>query len=152
MHPLHSAAILHLLSWLLLLFSGVLELHDRQEMPPKDYSNQTCEIPEIAPQALPLPVSLHHHTAPRTVQRTQASHFYTVPIASLLLAIHSNDPDHPPVQAILLLTARIGHRPLPQLQFSRPLDSPGKPSSLLARTSGVLTNHAELGAPSLQSI
>lgn len=118
MHLLHSAAILHLLSWLLLLFSGVLELDDRQEMPPKDYSDQTCEIPEIAPQALPLPVSLHHHTAPRTVQRTQASHFHTVPIASLLLAVHSNDPDHPLVQAILVLTPRIDHRPLPQLQFS----------------------------------
>lgn len=118
MHLLHSAAILHLLSWLLLLFSGVLELHDRQEMPPKDYSDQTCEIPEIAPQALPLPVSLHHHTAPRTVQRTQAGDFYTVPVASLLFAVHSNDPDHPLVQAILLLIPWIGHRPLPWLQFS----------------------------------
>lgn len=109
MHLLHSAAILHLLSWLLLLFLGVLELHDMQEMPPKDYSDQTCEIPEIAPQALPLPVSLHHHTAPRTEQRTQASHFQTVPIASLLLAAHGNDPDHPLAQAILLLMPRIGH-------------------------------------------
>lgn len=118
MHPLHSAAILHLLSWLLLLFSGVLELHDRQETPPKDYSDQTCETPEIAPQVLPLPVSLHHHTAPRTAQRTQASYFHTVPIASLLLAVHSNDPDHPPVQAILLLMPWTGHQPLPQFQFS----------------------------------
>ena len=118
MHPLHSSAILHLLSLLLLLFSVVLELHDRQEMPPKDYSDQTCEIPEIAPQALPLPVSLHHHTAPRTVQRTQVSRFHTVPIAPLLFAVHSNDPDHPLVQAILLLMPWIGHRPLPQLQFS----------------------------------
>lgn len=56
MHPLHSAAISHLLSWLLLLFSGVLEPHDRQETPPRDYSDQTCEIPELAPQAPPLPV------------------------------------------------------------------------------------------------
>lgn len=114
MHLLHSAAILHLLSWLLLLFSGSLELDDRQETPPKDYSDQICETPELAPQALPLPVSLHRHTAPRIVQRTQASHFHAVPTASLLLAVHSNDPHHPPVKGILLLMPWIGHRLLPQ--------------------------------------
>lgn len=84
MHLLHSVAILHLLSWLQLLFSGFLALGDRQEMPPKDCSDQTCGIPGIAPQALPLLVSPHHHTAPRRVQRTQASYFHRVLIAPLL--------------------------------------------------------------------
>lgn len=96
MHPLHSAVILHLPSWLQLLFSGVLEVHDKQEMPPKGYSDQTCETPEIAPQVLPLPVSLHRHTAPRAEQRTVV--FIQPQVPPLSLDVNSNDQDHPSVQ------------------------------------------------------
>lgn len=162
MHLLHSDVILHLLSWLLLLFSGVLELHDRQEMSPKDYSDQTCEIPEIVPQVLPLPVSLHHHTAPRTVQRTQTGHFHTALMPPPLVDVHSNDPDHPPVRVTPVLMPRIGLRSLSQLQCSSFLNkSPPdatktsalskNSSSLLPSTPHVLANQPELGVPSLQS-
>lgn len=118
MHLLHSAAILHLPSWLQVLFSGVLEAHDKQEMPPKGYSDQTCGIPEIVPQVLPLLVSLHRHTAPKAEQRTII--FIQPPLSPLPLDVNGYDQDQPPVQVALGFYAMDGikHRPLPQLQFS----------------------------------
>lgn len=130
-------------------------------MSPKDYSDQTCEIPEIAPQVLPLPVSLHHHTAPRTVQRTQAGHFHTALMLPPLVDVHSNDPDHPPIRVTPVLMPWIGLGSLPQLQCSSFLNkSPPdatktsvlskNSSSLLPSTPHVLANQLELGEPSLQ--